>query len=36
MVKTKKELPGPAVVTYRRDELQMPVVFTLKPSNGQV
>lgn len=35
MVKTKKELPGPEVVTYRRDELEMPVVLTIKPSGGK-
>ena len=30
----KKELPKPEVVTYRRGELEAPVVFTGRPSQN--
>lgn len=34
MAHNGKELPKPEVVTYRREELQTPVVFTGEPSNN--
>lgn len=36
MAETKNELPAPAVETFRREELLIPVVFTAaKPSGNQ-
>ena len=34
MAETKQELPEPTVVTYRREELAIPVVYTIKPSGS--
>lgn len=33
MIDRSRELPLPEVVTYRREELELPVVFTIAPSN---
>lgn len=36
MAEKKNELPEPAVETFRREELVIPVVLTIKPSGSQV
>jgi len=37
MVEHVKEMPQPEIVTYRREELDLPVVFTIaRPSQPQV
>jgi hypothetical protein len=36
MNKNASELPQPQVVTYRREELEIPVAFTGKPSGNGV